>query len=244
MIPIPAIDLKDGKVVRLLHGNFKEEKVYFDEAFKVARRFEEEGAARLHVVDLDGALHGKPKNRGEVEKILKTVKMPVEIGGGIRSLDTAAEYFEMGLTWVILGTKACLDKGFTREAIEEFGDKVIIGIDALKGLIATDGWTKVTKIEAAAFARDVAAMGGRTIIYTDISKDGALAGPNLPEIKKLAESVPEAQVIASGGVGSLKDIQAIANLKAKNIDGVIIGKALYENKFTLKDAVKTCLQKG
>lgn len=244
MIPIPAIDLKDGKVVRLLHGDFKEEKVYFDEAHKVAKHFEEQGASRLHVVDLDGALHGKPKNRGSVEKILKNVKMPVEIGGGIRSLDLAAGYFEMGLSWVILGTKACLDKGFTREAVREFGAKVIIGIDALKGFIATDGWTKVTRIEAAVFAGEVAALGAKTIIYTDISKDGAMAGPNLAEIKKLARSVPGVEVIASGGVGSLKDIEAIADLKVKNIGGVIIGKALYENKFTLGEAVKTCLQKG
>src|SRR5437868_5801440 len=142
MIPIPAIDLKDGKVVRLLHGDFNEQKVYFEGPEAIAKRFREDGAERLHVVDLDGALKGKPANLPSIEKILKHSKAPVEVGGGIRSLETAAAYFDMGVSWVILGTKACLDKGFLKEALGEFKDKIILGIDALNGLIATDGWTK------------------------------------------------------------------------------------------------------
>jgi phosphoribosylformimino-5-aminoimidazole carboxamide ribotide isomerase len=242
MIPIPAIDLKGGKVVRLLHGNFKEEKVYFDKPETVAKRFEEDGAARIHVVDLDGALEGRPKNFDCVEAILKRVKTPIQAGGGVRSIKTAQNYLEMGVSWVVFGTKACLDTGFMREAIAELKHKAIIGIDALDGFVATDGWTKITKIRAIDLAKDVEALGGKTIIYTDISKDGALQGVNLKEIQALSQAV-SVNVVASGGVSSLKDVEALRDLKQKNIAGVIIGKALYENKLQLKDAVKACLQK-
>lgn len=241
MIPIPAIDLKDGKVVRLLHGNFKEEKVYFEDAGGVAKDFESEGAERLHVVDLDGALKGKPKNLDSVENILRAVRMPVEIGGGIRSLETAAKYLKMGASWVILGTQACLDAGFLREALSEFGDKVIVGVDARDGFIATDGWTKVTKTPAIDLAKSVQDFGGKSVIYTDISRDGALKGPSLKEIKTLSEAVG-LDIIASGGVSSLRDLSNLAALKRPNLTGVIIGKALYEKKFTLKEAVETCSQ--
>ena len=239
MIPIPAIDLKNGKVVRLLHGNFKEEKIYFDKPQTVAKRFEEEGAQRLHVVDLDGALEGKPKNFECVEAILKEVKTPVEAGGGVRSLKAATHYFEAGVSWVVFGTKACLDTGFMREAITEFKERAIIGIDALNGFVATDGWTKITKIRAADLAKDVEALGGKTVIYTDISKDGALQGINLKEIQVLSQSV-SMNIIASGGVSSLQDIQSLLDLKQPNISGVIIGKALYEKKIQLKDVVRAC----
>ena len=242
MIPIPAIDLKNGKVVRLLHGDFKEEKIYSETPVAVAKRFEEAGAARIHVVDLDGALEGRPKNLSSVEAIIRNIKTPVEAGGGVRSLKTAEEYFRMGVSWVIFGTQACLDSGFLKEAIAEFGPKAIIGIDALSGFVATDGWTKTTKIKAVDLAKDAESLGVKTVIYTDISKDGALGGMNLKEIKALSQSV-SMDVIASGGVSSLQDIQSLLDLKQKNITGVIIGKAIYENKIQLKDAVKTCLQK-
>ena len=242
MIPIPAIDLKNGKVVRLLRGNFKEEKVYSETPAMVAKNFERAGAARIHIVDLDGALKGKPKNLSSVEAIIRNVKTPIEAGGGVRSLDTAQEYFKMGVSWVIFGTQVCLDSGFMKEAISEFKDCAIIGIDALNGFVATDGWTKVTKIKAVDLAKDAESLGAKTIIYTDIAKDGALRGINLKEIKFLSQAV-SMDVIASGGVSSLLDIQALLDLKQKNIAGVIIGKAIYENKIHLKDAVKTCLQK-
>jgi phosphoribosylformimino-5-aminoimidazole carboxamide ribotide isomerase len=236
MIPIPAIDLKGGKVVRLLHGDFKEEKIYFDEPLEIARRFEADGASRIHVVDLDGALKGEPKNLGAIEKILKGVRTPVEVGGGIRSLDTAARYFEMGARWAVFGTKACLDPGFLREAIGEFGAKAIVGIDARDGFLATDGWTRVTQEKAVDFAKKVESLGGRTVIYTDISKDGALGGPNLAGVRALCEAV-RIGVVASGGVGSAHDVEALARLQLKNLEGVIIGKAIYEGKITLKEAL-------
>lgn len=243
MIPIPAIDLKDGKVVRLVQGKFKEEKIYFDSPEKIAKRFEEEGASRIHVVDLDGALHGTPKNLSSVEKILKSVRTPLEVGGGIRSIETAASILEMGAAWVTLGTKACLDQGFLKEALSELGEKMIVGIDALGGFIATDGWTTLTHTKATDLAKTVQALGGQTVIYTDISKDGALGGPNLKEIRDLSQAFSK-DVIASGGVRSLDDLTRIMDLKQENIKGVIIGTALYENKFTLREAVKTCSPKG
>ena len=192
---------------------------------------------RLHVVDLDGALGGAPNNAGAVERLLKNIRMPVEMGGGIRDLKTVALYLEMGISWVILGTKACLDRGFMEEALKEFKDKVIIGIDALKGRVVTDGWTKQTGFQAADLAKEAQRLGAKTVIYTDIAKDGLMQGPNLSEIKAMAKSV-ELNVIASGGISSLKDLSDLAALDLKNLLGVVIGKALYEKKLSLKEAVK------
>ena len=242
MIPIPAIDLKGGKVVRLLHGNFKEEKIYLDKPEIIAQKFEAEGAARIHVVDLDGALKGTPKNLDGIEMILKHTRTPIEVGGGIRDLKTAERFLEMGVQWVIIGTQACLDRGFMEEALAEFKEKVIVGIDALAGWMATDAWTKVTKIKAVDFVKQVEALGGQTIIYTDIAKDGALKGPNLSEVEKICAAL-SIDVIASGGISSLGDLKKLMDLKQKNLMGVVIGKALYENKFSLKAAIETCLQK-
>ena len=242
MIPIPAIDLKGGKVVRLLQGDFEVEKVYPDRAEEVAKRFEEEGAERIHVVDLDGALGGRPVNTALVEGILRKIRVPVEVGGGIRELKTAKLYFEMGVRWVIVGTKACLDLGFAKEAVKEFGGKIIFGIDARDGFVATDGWTKITKMKAVDFARAIQNLDARTIIYTDIAKDGTLGGPNLSEIKTMSEAL-SMDVIASGGVSELRDLTRIASLRRPNIKGVIIGKALYERRFTLSEAIKICVNK-
>ncbi|MGH7198466.1 MAG: 1-(5-phosphoribosyl)-5-[(5-phosphoribosylamino)methylideneamino]imidazole-4-carboxamide isomerase [Candidatus Omnitrophota bacterium] len=243
MIPIPAIDLKGGKVVRLLQGQFKEEKVYFQDPGEIAERFEKEGAERIHVVDLDGALGGMPKNVDCVRKILSCVRAPLEVGGGVRELKTAKAYLEMGARWVILGTKACLDKGFVKEALGEFGEKIIIGIDALEGYVATDAWTKVTRTKALDLAREVEERGAKTVVYTDISKDGMMLGPSISQIKALSEAV-RMDVIASGGIGELSDLSRIMDLKQKNIIGAIIGKALYENKFSLTEAVRLCSQNG
>ncbi len=239
MLVIPAIDLKGGKVVRLLQGNFDEEKIYDQDPQEIAKAFEGDGAKRLHVVDLDGALKGEPTNLRFIEKIIQAVKIPVEVGGGVRDLKIAEQYFKIGAQWVVLGTKACLDQGFLKEALEEYQEKIIVGIDARNGQVATDGWTKLFPIQAEKLAREVYELGAKTVIYTDISKDGALQGPNISEIKRLSEMIP-IQWIASGGVSSLKDLQALSRLESKNIEGVIVGKALYERKFTLKEALQTC----
>ena len=239
MLAIPAIDLKGGKVVRLLQGDFREEKIYTEKPEMIAKAFEAQGAARLHVVDLDGALKGEPANLAFVEAIVNSVKVPAEVGGGVRDLDIAKRYFDIGARWVILGTKACLDRGFLKEALDEFHDKIIVGIDARDGRVATDGWTKLLPLKAEEMAKEAQALGTSTVIYTDISKDGALRGPNIAEIDRLSGMFPM-NWIASGGVSSLKDLEELARLGRKNITGVIIGKALYEKKFSLKDAVKTC----
>ena len=239
MLAIPAIDLKDGRVVRLLRGDFKEEKVYGDRPENVARGFEEEGAQRLHVVDLDGALRGEPANLDNIEKILKSVRTPVQVGGGIRELKTAGNYFKMGVRWAILGTKACLDRGFLNEALREFGDKIIVGIDARNGQVATDGWTRLLPVQVQDMAKEAMSLGARTVIYTDISKDGVMQGPNITEIKRLSETIA-IDWIASGGVGSLKDLETLRGLDRKNVIGAVIGKALYEEKFTLKEAIASC----
>lgn len=241
MFPIPAIDIKDGNVVRLLHGDFKEEKVYLEKPEAVAKRYADDGAQRIHVVDLDGALKGEPKNIDGVERILKRVQVPVEVGGGIRSLKIADRYFQMGASFVILGTKACLDPGFAREALQAFGKKIIVGIDALCGYVATDGWTKVTKVPALELAKEMEKLGASAVIYTDISKDGAMKGPNVGSVGEMAKTV-SMDVIASGGVGALADLTALGKLRMPNVTGVIIGKALYENKFTLKEAIRQCSQ--
>ena len=241
MFPIPAIDLKEGRVVRLRQGQFKEEKVYDRDPAQIARDYEADGAARIHVVDLDGALHGEPKNLPLVEKAVRAVKAPVEVGGGIRDLDRVRRYFEIGVKWVILGTKACLDKGFLKEAIAEFGDRVIVGVDAKAGQVAVDAWTRYVDVQADDLAKSVQACGGKTIIYTDIARDGAMTGPNLKQIAWMTDSV-EIDVIASGGVSSLKDLEALRALKKKNLKAVVIGTALYEKKFSLKQAIQACLQ--
>ncbi len=239
MFQIPAIDLKDGRVVRLLQGKFEAESVYPEEPRLLAKRFEDEGAQRIHVVDLDGALKGEPKNFALVESVVKAVKVPVEVGGGIRRPEQVERYLEMGAGFVILGTKACLDPGFLKETLAAFGERVIVGIDASNGQVAVDGWTKVLPQKALDFAKQVQAMGGKTIIYTDIAKDGAMAGPNLSQVGAVCEAL-SIDVIASGGVSSTSDLKALTGLKKNNLKAVIIGKALYEKKFTVKEAVAAC----
>lgn len=240
MIPIPAIDLRGGKAVRLYKGDFARETVYADVPADVATDFESQGARRLHVVDLDGALAGKPVNLDAVRVILDRVSMPVELGGGLRDLRAAEEVLRLGVRWVIFGTKACLDAGFLKEALRELGERAIIGIDAVKGRVATDGWMRITDLGARSLAESVLQNGGRTIIYTDIDRDGALQGPNLRELESLL-GLEGAEIIASGGVSSLADLEALSALNRRNLVGAIIGKALYEKKFSLKDAVRTCL---
>ena len=239
MFPIPAIDLKEGRVVRLLQGKFEAESVYPEEPRFLARRFAEEGAQRIHVVDLDGALKGEPKNILLIESVIRAVKVPVEVGGGIRKPEQVERYLAMGAGFVILGTKACLDPGFLKEALAAFGERVIVGIDASHGQVAVDGWTKILPQKALDFVKQVEAFGGKSVIYTDIAKDGALAGPNLSQVSAVCDEV-SIDIIASGGVSSTADLKALVALKKNNLKAVIIGKALYEKKFSVKEAVSAC----
>jgi len=237
MIIYPAVDIKDGKCVRLLQGRFSDVTVYSDNPLDMAKKWEEAGAEYLHVVDLDGARTGKSKNSDIIAEIAAAVKMPVQLGGGIRSMETIEDYLSKGIQRVILGTSAVKDPEFVKIALEKYGERVVIGIDAKDGIVAIEGWEKTSDFTAVDFARKMVELGARTIIYTDIAQDGTLNGPNLKSMKEMIDSV-EAEIIASGGVGSLQDIK---NLKEINAQGVIVGKALYTGAVDLKEAIKIAL---
>lgn len=231
MLIYPAIDIKDGKCVRLTQGDFNEEKVYFHNPARVARMWKDKGAKILHIVDLDGALEGRSKNLDVIQEIVKSVNIPVQLGGGIRSLDTIRELLDMGVDRVILGTKALEDKEMVKKAVDLYGRRIVIGIDAKNGYVAVEGWTKTSEIKALDFALEMEKIGVKTIVYTDISKDGMLMGPNFQATGELNEKV-DMDVIASGGVGSIDDVRTLSKM---NLAGVIIGKALYEGKIDLEE---------
>lgn len=233
MIIYPAIDIKDGKCVRLTQGSFSDVTVYGEDPILMAKKWEEKGAEFIHLVDLDGALAGSGINRKIIIEIAKTVSVPVQTGGGIRTLDDIRELVEGGVSRVILGTAAVKNPALVDEALSLYGDKVAVGIDAKDGLVAISGWEEVSSFSAIDFAQQMSDKGVRTIIYTDIATDGMLTGPNVSAMKQMAESV-SADIIASGGVGSLTDILSL--LPAK-VSGVIVGKALYAEKVELSDAL-------
>mgnify|MGYP000666406000 FL=1 len=235
MILLPAIDLKDGQAVRLKKGDFNEKTVYSDRPWEIAIEFEKAGAGFIHLVDLDGALAGYSVNEAVIRKITEAVTVPVELGGGIRDLEKIEYVLGMGVYRVILGTSAVKDPGFVKEAVEKFGaNRIVAGIDAKNGLVATDGWEKVSDITAVDMAVKMKDAGVKTIIYTDISKDGMMSGPNIEQTKKLSEETG-LDIIASGGVSCMKDL---ADLNEAGIYGSIIGKAYYEKKIDIKEAVE------
>ena len=231
MIIYPAIDIRDGKCVRLTQGDFSKEKVYFEKPEEVARMWEKKGAKILHIVDLDGALEGRSKNIHVIKKIVKSVNIPLQLGGGIRSIQAISELINIGVDRVILGTKALQDRNMVKEALDLYGDKIVIGIDAKEGYVAIDGWTRTSNVRLTDFALDMEIMGVKSIIYTDITKDGMLQGPDFAGIAQLQDRV-NIDIIASGGVRSTEDVQRLCKMK---VAGVIIGKALYEGKISLEE---------
>jgi len=226
----PAIDILDKECVRLQKGEFSRVSVYAGDPADVAKRWEAEGGEYLHVVDLDGAKSGAPVNHGVIAKILKSINIPVQLGGGIRDMETISMYVAMGVSRVIIGTKALQSPDFLAEAVDKFGDKIAVGIDAKNGFVATSGWVDVSNRSAVDFAKTVYEMGVKTIIYTDIDTDGMLTGPNLSGLREMVNSA-EADIIASGGISSYKDIE---NVRASGASGVIIGKALYTGDVDLQ----------
>ncbi len=238
MLVIPAIDIKEGRVVRLLQGRFEEEKVYFNDPIETALKWERQGAQLLHIVDLDGALFGELKNFDIIKEIASEISIPVEVGGGIRTYEDAEKILNAGIERVILGTKACEDDRLIKELVNEYMERILLSVDAKEGLVATQGWTKTTEIKAIDLAKDIEAWGVKTIIYTDVSKDGTLKGPNIPALKNILKATKALSVIASGGVSSIDDLVKIKEIDPRRIEGAIVGMALYEEKIDLKEAIK------
>lgn len=236
MLVIPAIDLKDGQCVRLRQGLMDQSTVFSDDPVATARQWAEQGARRLHLVDLNGAFEGEPINAGAVEAITAALpELPVQIGGGIRSLETIERYLSAGVSAVIIGTKAVKDPGFVHEACNGFPGKIIVGIDAREGLVATDGWAEVSTVKAVDLARSFEAVGVSAIIYTDIARDGMMQGVNVDATLNMARasSIP---VIASGGITHIDDIRGLAQYTGQGIIGAITGRAIYEGSLDLREA--------
>jgi phosphoribosylformimino-5-aminoimidazole carboxamide ribotide isomerase len=233
VILYPAIDLKGGRVVRLLRGDMDKATVFNDDPADQARKFAAAGASWIHVVDLDGAFAGKPKNAVAVEAILKAVQAKIQLGGGIRDRVSINAWLDRGVERVVLGTAAVKNPELVKQACKEFPGRVALGIDARQGKVAVEGWAESSSISALDLARKFEGAGAAAIIYTDIERDGALAGVNLEATAALARSV-KTPVIASGGIASLDDI---ASLKAKGIPGAILGRALYDGRVDLKSAL-------
>lgn len=237
MIVIPAIDLKDGKCVRLKQGQMSRETVYSESPGEMAVKWYEQGAERLHLVDLNGAVGGKPANRDAILAILKSVPIPVELGGGIRNMATLQAYLELGVTWVILGTAAIKDPGFVEKACAAFPGRVMLAIDARNNVVAVEGWTESTSLTAQVLARKFEELGISAIIYTDIERDGMSGGPNLKATGEFAGQV-RVPVIASGGISGIDDVRSIAALAGVGVIGMITGRALYEGKLDLREAIE------
>lgn len=241
MIVIPAIDLKDGNCVRLEQGLMDKDTVFSDNPGAQARDWEDQGAELLHIVDLDGAFAGQPKNRRAIEAILKAITIPAQLGGGIRDIATIEVYLSLGLSRVIIGTAAQRNPELVREACIKFPGRVVVGIDAKNGMVAVQGWAELTDVTAVDLAKKFEGFGVSAIIYTDIARDGMLQGPNLEATKGLAESI-SIPVIASGGVSSLRDIENLMAIESCGISGVITGKAVYTGAIKLNEAI--ALTKG
>lgn len=237
MIIFPAIDIRGGKCVRLLKGDFAKETVFSDKPEEMAKKWQAQGAEFLHLVDLDGALAGKSQNLATVEKILAAVDIPVELGGGIRTMENIDDVLALGVRRVILGSVAVRDPELVREACAKYGDRIVVGIDAKDGIVAVDGWGVSGDVEATALAREMKKAGVKTIIYTDISRDGTLSGVNVEATAKLARESGVA-IVASGGVKSIADIEALKPYEKDGIEGVIVGKSIYMGTLDLAKAIE------
>lgn len=236
MIIFPAIDIRGGKCVRLLKGDFAKETVFSDKPEDMAKKWQAQGAAFLHLVDLDGALKGKSQNLATVEKILAAVDIPVELGGGIRTMENIDEVLKLGVRRVILGSVAVRSPELVREACAKYGDRIVVGIDAKDGIVAVDGWGVSGNVEATVLAKEMKKAGVKTIIYTDISRDGTLAGVNVEATAKLARE-SGVNIVASGGVKSIDDIKALKPYEKDGIEGVIVGKSIYMGTLDLAEAI-------
>lgn len=241
---IPAVDLRGGKCVRLVQGRADRETVFSEDPVATARRWAELGAPRLHVVDLDGAFAGAPRQTELIGEIARDAGVPVEAGGGLRDLPALERLFSAGVRWAVLGTRAALDGGFLRDACSSFPDRIIVAVDASGGQVAVEGWKRLLELRATEFARQAAETGATAVLYTDISKDGTLKGPAVEHTGAVARAagIP---VLASGGIGSLDDLRCLAGIPG--VAGAVVGRALYTGTLDLRralEAVKACSPSG
>lgn len=234
---IPAVDIKGGRCVRLTQGKEDQETIYSDDPKAMAEHWDEQGAQLIHVVDLDGAFQGLPKNVDLIKDIIYSSTVDIQVGGGIRSLEAIAAYVNAGVYRVILGTIAHENPAFVEEACKQFPGKIIIGIDAQDGKVAIKGWTEVSEQTAADLAKSMEPMGVAGFIFTDISRDGMLQGPNLDSIRQFAQAT-SLPIIASGGISGIQDVVSLLSLKSEGVEGMITGKALYDKRLDFKEALK------
>ena len=234
---IPAIDLLEGRCVRLYQGDYSQSQVFSENPVDIAKQWVDQGATRLHLVDLDGAKAGKVVNLKAIAAIAEAVSVPIEIGGGLRDRTSVQQVFSLGVKWAILGTIAVEQPQLVQELCTEFPEKIIIGIDARNGLVATRGWLETSEVLAPQLAVQMQELGAAAIIYTDIHRDGTLIGPNLAALRELAQQV-SIPIIASGGVSSVSDLLSLFGLETQGLKGVIVGKALYTGDIYLTEAIK------
>jgi phosphoribosylformimino-5-aminoimidazole carboxamide ribotide isomerase len=237
MIVVPAVDVRNGRVVRLKQGQLREESVYGADPAEAARRWEAEGATRLHLVDLDAVVEGRPQFDA-LEAVIRAVRIPVEVGGGLRTVENAMRYRERGVERVVFGTAAVASPGVVQQALRLWPEAVAVAVDAKNGKVAVAGWQEVTTVDVLELAARVREWGVARIEYTDVVRDGMLVGPNLAGIEQLARA-SGLRVSAAGGVASIEDLRALKPLEAAGVDEVIVGKALYERRFTLAEAQET-----
>ena len=234
----PAIDLQGGQAVRLRQGDFAQTTVFSDDPVDQARRFSDEGATSLHVVDLDGARAGEPVHAALVASIAAAFPGTVHLGGGLRSRAAIETALATGVDRVVVGTAVLDDADLLRWAIDRLGDGLVVALDARQGKVATHGWTQISDRDAVEVATGLVSMGVRRLAYTDIGRDGTLGGPNLTAMKRLAEAAPPLRLIASGGISSLDDLGRLRDLGLKNLDGIIVGRALYEGRFSVSEGLE------
>jgi len=236
MLIIPAIDLKDGRCVRLFQGEMDKETIYFDDPVEAAQHWVAEGATFIHIVDLNGAVEGQPVHTKEIAAICRQTGLSVELGGGLRSIEAVEAALSLGVTRVVIGTAAYDNAEFLRALCKKFPGKIVVGIDARQGKVAVKGWKETTAMDAIEFAKRCAGDGASRIIYTDISRDGTREGVNIEETLKIARAV-KIPIIASGGVATLNDLRRLLPIEKEGVEGVIVGRALYAGAFTLSEAI-------